>query len=366
MATVVAAGLAAFIAWMGGALPSRDTRDSGAHNGMTSPWTPKAARVAETRDSTSASRADRAAEKAPGTWVPTLLLENNDWKDAFNRLDALTTLGPAERLFYKALIVETCSVYPQMVAAQDPALLAAIRIGTLKEFAAQATAQIKDPRQRAATAFNMQRNIANACKGFSGTTISQADIAKAYAQAADAGDLKAQARLLHFRQAETAMAHLEKRDQIPTGFSDPMTSEEREMLLAALFTGDPIAIRVASQALSIGTMEQSLRIGPEQTDIGAHAEEVWTLVACQFGLECGPRNMAVTWNCQTQGKCADDFPGFLRDFVLTPAEYAFVERSAQSIADAIRRRDASAFRLVPGPGNSITSLGAYPSPIAIR
>ena len=305
-------------------------------------------------------------ESVPGTWVPALLLQQNDWKDAYDRLDALASLGPAERLFYKALILDTCSMETAGGRMPDPALVAAISALAEKKFRDEATASINDPRRKAATAFTQQRTLANACKGFDTVPTTQADIARAYEEAADAGDLKAQARLLHFRQAESGRENLGKKDKRPSGFSDPITPAEREMILATLFTADPIAIRVASHALSIGTFEQSFRFGTDEVDLGAHANEIWTLVACQFGLECGARNMVVTWACGQRGQCADDYAGFLREFALTPEEFSFAERTAASIADAIRRRDTSAFRLVPQPGQSITSLTTYPPPIAIR
>jgi hypothetical protein len=371
IAIIAAAGIALLAARVGGMLASRTTNDVAGLEPATSSTGRHAAEVAVqgALAARRVDRVDRMAENAPGTWVPALLLDQNDWKNVFDRLDTLTTLGPAERLFYKALILETCSFYPQMAAGQDPALLAAIRNGTLGEFAAQATASIKDPRRRAATAFGMQRNLANACKGFAGTTILKSDIAKAYAQAAESGDLKAQARLLQYRQLETATGHFEKKDMMPAGFSDPISPSEREMLVATLFTEDPIAIRIASNALSMGTMQQSLRFGPGQADLGSHAEAIWTLVACEFGLECGARNMAVGWECQTQGKCAGNFPDYLREFVLTPEEFVFAQRTAAAIVQAIRHHDASAFVLVSQPGQAITNIGGgggYLPPIAIR
>jgi hypothetical protein len=310
---------------------------------------------------------NRIAENAPGTWMPKLLLEQNDWKDAFTRLDGMTTLGPAERLFYKALILDVCSFYPDAVRGQDPRFIAAIQSGTLEEYAARLTAPMKDPRQKAAAAFTLQRNVAHACKGFRQAAVSKAEVAKAYADAAEAGDLKAQARLLHLRQAQTATADLERKDGRPAGFSDPMTPAERDLLLDTMFTGDPIAIRVASQALSLGTFQQSLRFGPDRVDLGEHSAEIWTLVACEFGLECGARNMAVTNACGQLGQCADDFPGYLRDFALNSVEFEFARRTARSIAEAIRQHDRDAFRLVPHPGQAITSLTTdYVPPIAIR
>jgi len=357
------AGISLLIAWLiGGRAPaSTDTATSlEAQEGRLGP-------ARQPRPGARAAAAPNPlAESIPGTWVPKLLVDHNDWKDAYAKLDGLTSVGPAERLFYKALILDVCSLYPKAVQGEDPELIAAIRDGRVEEYGARLTASMKDPLHKAAVVYNLRRKIAYACKDFSPMPISQADIARAYSEAADAGDLKAQARLLHFRQAETAMAHLEKKDVIPSGFSDPLTPVERDLLVATLFTGDPIAIRVASQALSLGTPGQSLRFGPDHVDLGEHAEEIWTLVACQFGLECGARNMTVTNECARLGQCADDFAGYLSRYAMSPAEFAFAWRTSQAIAEAIRTRNDAAFQLVAKPGGLITSLGSFPPPVAIR
>src|SRR5690349_9522936 len=97
----------------------------------------------------SAAAPNPLAESIPGTWVPKLLVDQNDWKDAYAKLDGLTSVGPAERLFYKALILDVCSLYPAAVQGEDAGFIAASRAGTVKEYGGRLTAPLKDPRQKA-------------------------------------------------------------------------------------------------------------------------------------------------------------------------------------------------------------------------
>jgi hypothetical protein len=89
-------------------------------------------------------------------------------------------------------------------------------------------------------------------------------------------------------------------------------------------------------------------------DLGAHSDEVWNYVACLYGFECGSRNLYVNSSCANAGHCASDYIGYLREYALTPDEFARVERNAQLISGAIARGDWSVFTFVPDAGTTIT------------
>jgi hypothetical protein len=144
---------------------------------------------------------------------------------------------------------------------------------------------------------------------------------------------------------------------VKAGYADPITPDESAVLVRALFSGDPVAIREAGEVLSIGSDRQSLRVGPDQVDLGGHADEAWTLAACQFGFECGPSNANVNNACAGKVQCADDYEAYLRDYALSPQEFARVQANAQLIADAIARHDYSAFTLTNAPGAARTVIG---------
>jgi hypothetical protein len=299
------------------------------------------------------------------------LMASNDWKDLLGRMDSLTSIPIGERLFYKALILDSCSHYQDAVKFEsDSGALTKNRF----ELSAYIMGLISDSRQKAAMAYNLERKVANVCRGFANSPISRDMAEKAFAEAAAAGDLKAQARMIEQRLVASAArnaASLPSEYQQyaasdrAVGFPDPITPSERNQLLGALLSGDPIAIRVAGNILSLGSDKQSLRFGPEQIDLGIHAEETWTLVACQFGFECGTRNMAVNLGCAEQKQCSDDYASYLQEFVLKPSEFATVQANAMAIANAIRRGDQSAFQLVAQAGyNRTFVMGA--APITIR
>lgn len=287
------------------------------------------------------------------------LLSSNDWKDMLGKIDASTTASVGDRMFYRAVILETCAHYHEFAAQPQPELGGASR-RTLAELKAYVLDLISDGRQKAAMALDFDRRIVNVCRGFANSPISQRDVEKAFADAAAAGDLRAQARMIDRRLADSAAAnagtlpkgyepYLSPTDK-PIGFPDPITPSERDQLVNGLLSEDPVAIRTAGSVLSQGSDKQSFRFGPDKIDLGPRADETWNLVACQFGFECGTQNMQVNAACAQLRQCADDYASYLRDFVLTPTEYAAVQANALAIADAIRRHDISAFQLVPEPG----------------
>ncbi len=310
--------------------------------------------------------------------IPSLrdrLLVSDDWKAEFARLDQASDVPLKERLFYKAVILEGCSTYKNAIRdqAHNPEAAAAGSVDRLKSFI---LGLAKDDRQKFAMDYSLRRKVWNLCRGFANTAISDDDIEKAYAAAAAAGHDAAQVRGIGLRLTRSGIENSSKvpkeleqyasRAAGPVGFPDPITSAEQTQLIGALFSGDPVAIRNAGEILSLGGTNQSLRVGPDQIDLGPHSEAVWTLAACEFGFECGARNMQVNLACAEQRQCSDDYLSYLRDHVYTPAEFTAVEAYARMVADAIRRRDFSAFQLVDRPGRNYTLLGGTPPRVRIR
>ena len=300
----------------------------------------------------------------------TRLLESRDWRAFFDGLDSMSSIPVSERTFHKAVILETCArtEAAERIETQEMG-------GTVGDITAMLKSLVRDEQQKAAIDFNMSRRIPSLCKGFEGRKIQREEVEAAYAQAAAAGSPAAQARVIAAQLSESAQRNA---GNVPSeysayaasasgrvGFPDPITPAQRDQLVNALFSGDPIAIRAAGTLLSSGTDRQSLRFGAEQIDPGPHAGPLWTLVACQFGLECGPHNMEVSVACAQRAQCASDYGSYLRDYVMTPRDFAALQANSQAIAEAIQRRDNAAFQLVNAPGQNRTLVGS-PRPVRIR
>ena len=322
--------------------------------------------------SVAAAPANAATSPASPAPIPlrAQLLASNDWRAFFEGIDAMASVPLSERMLYKAVILETCALTEtaERIDRQETG-------GVTGEVTALLKGLMQDEKQRAAVAFNMSRRIPSLCRGFAGRKIEKDEVEAAYGRAAAAGSPAAQARVIAAQLSESAQRNAAN---VPAeyagyaaaasgrvGFPDPITPEQREQLVNAIFSGDPIAIRSAGSLLSAGTDRQSLRFGAEQIDPGPHTGPLWTLVACQFGLECGPLNMEVSVACAQRAQCAPDYASYLRDYAMTPRDFAALQANAQAIIDAIHRRDNAAFQLVNAPGQNRTLVGG-PRPVRIR
>jgi hypothetical protein len=283
----------------------------------------------------------RATARLP---VRSQLVFHNDWKELFDHIEEMDSLPATEKLRYQAIILDACSHYER--AREMEARRYKDR--SLDEITEQMTANVRDARRRDAIAFQLQRRITNVCRGFAAESISGAEVNAAYAQAAAAGDPVGIARVIEQSSPQT------------------LTPENRLQLVGSLFSGDPLAIRAAGRVLSRGDAEQAFRFGADGVDLGAQWEQTWTLAACQFGFECGPANMAVTRACAFRSQCAESYADYLRTYGLSAEDFARVDANARAIADAIRRRDTSAFQLVPQPGRNLTRYAGGLPPITIR
>jgi hypothetical protein len=291
------------------------------------------------------------------------LRTTTDWHELFGEIDQMTSVPPSERALYKAVILETCSM-KDAAAQMDNALAASAGTGTLAQLEEYVKGLMRSDQQKQALDYTLKHRIVVACSGFA-EPISNESVEAAYASAAALGSPTAQARVIAAALARSAIRNADDvppryasytaGTSVPAGFPDPLTPEQQGQLVNAVLSGDPVAIRTAGRLLSQGSDQQSFRFGPDHADPGSmNPDELWTLVACQFGFECGTQNMEVVMACAERSQCAPDYPSYLRDYVLTPAQFAALQDYAQAIADALQRHDASAFQIVNQPGHNRT------------
>ena len=116
---------------------------------------------------------------------------------------------------------------------------------------------------------------------------------------------------------------------------------QRQLLLAALESRDPIAIAFAGPLLTRGYGALGVAFGPDRVVPSVGLQRVmWDLVACDHGANCGPRRLQLDHACASAGRCtAGSFREYLQRYVLTPQDLADFARIAPHLDAGIRRGD---------------------------
>ncbi|QJR11393.1 hypothetical protein DSM104443_02468 [Usitatibacter rugosus] len=181
------------------------------------------------------------------------------------------------------------------------------------------------------------------CARFQGTKIAAKDIESLYADAAQQGDPRAQARMF--------VADLNKHNNGVPGSSKPPGdtsagqrvdgSSELNVLIGLLETHDPEAVVTVGQVLSTMATTQQIRIGPD----GEMAEPnaflgAFLLVACDYGPDCLALNREALNACAYAGYCdARTYEDLYQNFLASPFAYAQAMRYRSIIHDAIATRN---------------------------
>jgi len=177
---------------------------------------------------------------------------------------------------------------------------------------------------------NMQQRLAaydraavDACNGLAIGPFDEATMRRMLAEAAEAGDVRAQAWQLAERIER-------KRYDDPRSSGYEVTATDFEQALRLIESGDPDVIADLQGVLSSTLQNAGIRIGGVPIDQGAfHA--ALDLLACDAGGQCGPDTPQLLRECAYQGRCAAG----------TVYEYTFYYGSSPATAqtiDAYRRQ----------------------------
>lgn len=123
------------------------------------------------------------------------------------------------------------------------------------------------------------------CRGFDAVAIDPHEIFSLLTRAAAAGEPRAAARMLLFRDIAAPKA-----DVLPA-------------LPALLATRDPSVVRDVGAFLSRG--ESAGRYGDEEFAVDA-AAIAWELAACDLGYACGPTSRLALLHCAFDGRCESE------------------------------------------------------------
>lgn len=191
-----------------------------------------------------------------------------------------------------------------------------------------------------------------------------AEIEKLRADAAAAGDVRAQAWQLSAdiikasEDAETARRAGKGPGQ-PGGGPAPgagnvITDEQWKTLQGLLASGEVGALNELRGVLASTVTDGTIRLGPDQAPVDQRA--LWTavgLLGCDLGNPCGADNRDVLSACVYSGRCGSsnlfDHTYF---YEASPHIAQLMESYRQSLADMIRRGDFSQLRLVRGQPNT--------------
>ncbi len=183
------------------------------------------------------------------------------------------------------------------------------------------------------------------CARFQGTKISQKDIDELFQQAAQEGDVRAQARIL--------VAELNKNlSQHPSDPSQPapaIKADDFSRIIGLLQTRDPEAMIIVGQFLAQSNVASQLRIGPNgevpepSSFLGA-----FSLVACDFGPDCTSLSREPQLACAYGGYCnSTSFEELYQNFLASPWAYAQAVRYRGIILTAINTQNWSLIGLQP-------------------
>lgn len=183
------------------------------------------------------------------------------------------------------------------------------------------------------------------CARFQGTKISQKDIDDLLQEAAQQGDVRAQARML----VAELNKNLSNQRSDPSQPAPRVGADDLSRLIGLLQTRDPEAMIIVGQYLSQSSVAGQLRIGPNgevpepSAFLGA-----FSLVACDLGPDCTSLSREPQLACAYGGYCSSaSFEELFQNFLASPWAYAQAVRYRGIIHTAINTQNWSLIGLQP-------------------
>ena len=189
---------------------------------------------------------------------------------------------------------------------------------------------------------------ANRCAGMEGVSITQSDLNKMLANAAAAGDPKAQA--LSIEQQLWA----ERRASGPQGGwgRDSVTLSDAQVaqLQQIANSRDPEAMVIAGRVLANNWHDFSMRIGGDQVIEQRAFNQAMQLLACDYGAACGEDNQRVLAACAYQGHCnASSLADYVYYYGSSPYDSQLLTQYREILRNAVESGNWSQINIVRGP-----------------
>ncbi len=272
-----------------------------------------------------------AHEAARLSLVATQFRQTRDLKAFADALLARKDSLDREERYYLAKALETCSF---ATSVNDD--LAAASEKRRRQFIASIPATDTDAARRIAAydaADETQR-----CLGFQGVRIAQKQVDDLYRDAGDAGDARAQARML--------VADLNRSLTAPKGGTEvarPVSNDDFQRIIGLLETRDAEAIVTVAQLLAQHRLISELRIGPTgEVPEPASLVGAFSLVACDFQPTCPTFEREALQACAYAGYCTSgSYEELYANFLASPWAYSQALRYRGVIHTAIETHNWS-------------------------
>ena len=112
---------------------------------------------------------------------------------------------------------------------------------------------------------------------------------------------------------------------------------------------DPDAIRAAGTILSNSFNDLAVQVGDETVD-GMASMQAWRLLACEYGMDCGPGDRQLVSACAFAGHCdATTVADLVYFYEISPSHAQQVDRYMQVFRDAIESENWSQVQFLRGP-----------------
>jgi len=254
-------------------------------------------------------------------------------KPLYDRLTGPGAPGTAEAKFILYKILATCATRTDRKPDDPPRQPPAERRKSL----ADNISDSNPDKQKRLAAFDF---LARRCEGFENVSTSTAELDGMREAAARAGDPTAQAS-----QVAHDVFDVHRTPSTPWG-TQPINDAQLASLRQVLASRDPDAILAAGTILSNTFPNVVLQVGPNHDELdGAASMAAWRIVACEYGMDCGPDSRSVMAACAYQGQCgAGNVPDLVFYYQATPSQAQLIDQYRQAFRAAIENGDTSQFQ----------------------
>ena len=263
-------------------------------------------------------------------------------KPFYDRYMANPDGADAETKYFAAVAIETC--VGRTRGAQG------VTVADRERF--QNRLKENDPNnQKRVEAFN---RVTALCDGFAGTTITAADAARLYAEAAAAGNPGAKIAVAANQFNDQARATTARGVE-----ARRLTEDQLSLVRDGLSSGDPFAIQRAGQLLTQNSTQLvDRRLGASADPFNPRDwASAWTLAACDRGANCGAESSRVLSGCAYQGACGyESLEAYMQFNDLPPNVYLAAQQNRATILDAIAQGRWDWLGIAAGSGRVVTAV----------
>jgi hypothetical protein len=265
------------------------------------------------------------------------------WKPIYDQLKDTPAGQTAEGQYLLYRMLRACATLADRKGGARPRLQGSPRMQERREQIAASLPE-GDPRlaQRLAAFDKVNQDQ---CEGFSGVSVTEAELSQLLQNAVAGGDPKARAW-----QVERELWQ-ERRSAGAPGRPGPTLSDgQLDTLKQAFATRDPEAMAIAGRVLASGFRDVTVRAGPDREPIENRTfASAAILLACEYGYPCGENNTRVLNACAFQGHCGvASLPDYLFYYGASPYEAQLLDRYRTLLRQAADSGDWSGITIQRG------------------